>query len=372
MPNPFHYGTPVAGDQFAGRERELRALTARMRDGVNVVVVSPRRYGKTSLIKRAADTVERGGGAVVQVNVLRCRDLPVFGAQLLTAVYRAKGGWWHRLRQAVPEFLKRFRVAPGVRFEGDSPVFTLAPGVATSDVDTVIADVYAVLAELSEKRPAVLILDEFQAVIDLGAHLPALFKALADEHPTVSLVLAGSKKHLMDRLVVHGDAPLYGMAEHFALDVVPGNVMADFLVRRADAGGKPMAAATAELIVALAGPVPNDIQHLAYEVFDVATKTISEADVQHGLRFAVEHEAGLHADRFEALSPGQRRVIAELADDPVEQPLGAAFVHAVRLANSSSVRKALDALIDDELVVQRHGRYAVANPFFAAWLRQTG
>jgi uncharacterized protein len=372
MPNPFHYGTPVAGDQFTGRDHELRALTSRMRDGINVVLISPRRYGKTSLLGKAAATMERSGAAVVQLNVLRCRDLPVFAAQLLTHAYRVKGARWHRLRQAVPEFLRSLRVTPTVTFDGDEPKFAFAPTLATTDADTVIADVYALLAELSDKRPAVLILDEFQALTDLGAHLPALLKALADEHPSVSLVVAGSKKHLMERLVIAEDAPLYGMAEHFALDVLPADVMTAFLVKRAEAGGKTLTAEAAELIVALAGPVPNDIQHLAYEVYDAAGRRIVARDVQSGLRSAVEHEASLHADRFEALSPGQRRVVSQLAYTPVEQPLAAAFAQAVRLANAASVRKALDALIADELVVRRGGRYCVSNPFFAAWLRQEG
>jgi hypothetical protein len=281
-----------------------------------------------------------------------------------------RGGRWHRLRQAVPEFLRRFRIVPSVTFVNDQPKFTFSPAMSSADADTVIADVYAVLAELAGKRPAVLVLDEFQAVTDLGAHLPALFKALADEHPEVALVVAGSKKHLMERLVVSRDAPLYGMAEHFALDVVPADVMTAFLVARAESAGKRLPREAAELIVTLAGPVPNDIQHLAYEVYDAAGRSITANDVEVGLRLAVEHEAGLHADRFEALAPGQRRVIAELAVHPTAQPLSSQFVQVVRLANSSSVRKALDALEADELVEHRGGTYRVASPFFAAWLRQ--
>lgn len=369
MRNPFHYGTPVSGDQFAGREVELRAVTARMKDGVNLVVLSPRRYGKTSLLLRAAADVEAAGGAVVAVNVLRCRDLPVFAGQLLTAAYRARGGRWHRLKQAVPEFLRRFRVSPVVTFDGDQPRFGLAASLSREDADAVIADVYALLAELGQRRPAVLLLDEFQALPDLGKHLPGLLKALADEHPAVSLVVAGSKRHLMERLVVHSEAPLYGMAEHIALDVLPDDVMVDFLQRRAQAGGKPMTPESAARIVALAGPVPNDIQHLAYETYEVAGRRITPPDVDTGLALAVQHEAGLHADRFEALAPGQRRVVAQLALAPTDQPTAGEFVRAVRLSSASSVSRALQALLAEERVVRRNGVYRVADPFFAAWLR---
>ncbi|MCU1600976.1 MAG: hypothetical protein JWO22_1685 [Frankiales bacterium] len=370
MGNPFHYGTPVTGAQFAGRKEELRALTSRMRDGINVVVASPRRYGKTSLIGKAGAELERSGAAVVQVNVLRCRDLPTLASQLLTHAYRAKHGGWHRLKHGVPDFVRRFRVSPALGFDASGmPKFTFAPTMTSTDADAVLADVYALLAELSAKAPAVLVLDEFQAIADLGDHLPGLFKALADEHPSVSLVVAGSKKHLMERLVTTRDAPLFGMAEHLALDVLPADVMTAFVVRRSRAGGKDMPKPVADLLVELSGPVPNDVQHLAYEVFDVAGATVTAADVEAGLQRAVQHEAGLHADRFEALSPGQRRVVAQLAVEPTSQPLSASFVRQVRLANSSSVRKALEVLVADELVVQRDGSYRVADPFFAAWLR---
>jgi hypothetical protein len=367
--NPFHYGTPVTGEQFAGRQAELKAITARMRDGINLVVLSPRRYGKTSLLLRAAAELEAAGAAVVSVNVLRCRDLPVFAAQLLSAAYGVRGGRWRRLRQAVPEFLKRFRVAPSVSFDGEQPRFGFAATLTREDADAVVADVYELLAELAKRHPAVLILDEFQALPDLGAHLPALLKALADQHPEVSLVVAGSKRHLMERLVVHADAPLYGMAEHFAIDGLPVDVMVEFLVRRAAAGGKTMRPEAAARIVELAGPVPNDIQHLAYETFEVAGKRIGPTDVDAGMVLAVEHEASLHADRFEGLPPGQRRVVAQLAAAPADQPTAGEFVRAVRLSSPSSVSRALGALLAADVVVRRGGSYRVADPFFAAWLR---
>jgi uncharacterized protein len=369
--NPYHYGTPVSGDQFAGRTDEAAALSARMRDGINVVVTSPRRYGKTSLLAKTTGMLVEGGGAVVSVNVLVCRDLPTFAARLATAAFGVKGGRWHRLRESAAEFTRRLRVTPTVTFDGDTPRFTFAAGLATEDADAVIEDVYALLGELSAKRPAALVLDEFQAITDLGTHLPGLFKALADSYPTVSLVVAGSKKHLMERLIGERGAPLYGLAERLALDVLPAPVMTDFLRRRASDGGKSMSVDTAELIVALAGPVPNDIQHLAYEAWAGAGRSVTAADVQAGLARALAHEASLHADRFEALSPGQRRVLSTLATTPAAEPYAAAFVRVVGLANAASVRRALEALATDELVVHRDGVYRVADPFFSAWLSQT-
>lgn len=369
--SPYHYGTPVEGDHFTGRDAELAALASRLRNGINVVLLAPRRFGKTSLLLRAEQALEAEGAAMLHVNVLRCRDLSAFAGQLVTRAYRLPGGGWHRAKQAVPDFLRRIRGSASVTFDGDFPKFSFEPRVALGESDELVADVYALLAEAGAKRPAVLALDEFQAIVDLAPHVPALLKSLGDAHPGVSLVLAGSRKHVMENLVSAPNAALYGMAEKLELGPLPDDVMVQYLRERAEVGGKRMNEAVARLVIELASPVPNDIQRLAYEAYDAAATTIDEAAVRAGLERAVAHEAVTYAERYERLAPGQRRVLIAIADGPTEEPFGAAFVARVGLANASSVGKAISVLQSDELIIARDGTLVVSDPFFAAWLRQS-
>src|SRR5882724_7398944 len=204
----------------------------------------------------------------------------------------------------------------------------------------------------------------------LGRHFPSSFKALADEHPTVSLLLAGSKRHLMERLVTAQDAPLFRMADHLALGPLPDEVMLRYLRRQARRGGKAMPADAGRHLVALAGPVPNDIQRLAYEAFDVASEQVDVAAVDAGFALAVAHESGLYADRFEGLAAGQRRVLDVLARRPTVEVHSAGFARRVGLATAASVDRALASLEAAELLVRRDGTWSVADPFFAGWLRQ--
>ena len=81
------------------------------------------------------------------------------------------------------------------------------------------------------------------------------------------------------------------------------------------------------------------------------------------------HEASGYAETFAGRPPGQRRVLVVLAAGPAEPVFSAAFARTVHLAESNSVKKAVDALEADEMVTLRDGRPAVADPFFAAWLR---
>ncbi|MGH9060207.1 MAG: hypothetical protein ACRDZY_11940, partial [Acidimicrobiales bacterium] len=187
--NPFHYGSPVEGEFFTGRQEELDALVARMADGIDVVLVSPRRYGKTSLHRAAQARLATGRppAAVVEVNLLRAGSQSHLAGLLAAGAFRLPGARWTRARQAVPEFLRRLRVAPSVSFDaGGNPRFGFDTALGTPELDTVLGDVYALLAEESARRPAALVLDEFQAVDLVGRQLPHVLKGLADEHPTVS------------------------------------------------------------------------------------------------------------------------------------------------------------------------------------------
>lgn len=371
--NPFHYGTPAEGEYFTGRRDELEALTVRMRDGINVVLVSPRRYGKTSLHRAATARLRAGrpAAAVLEVNLLRAGSPARLAGLLAAGAYHLPGAGWARARQAVPEFLRRLRVTPSVTFDAaGNPRFGFDASIGGTDTEAVLADVYAVLAEEAQRRPAVLVLDEFQAVARIGTALPDVLKGLADEHPSVSLVLAGSKRHLMEQLVLHQEAPLYGLAQRLALGPIPEAEMVPYLVERAAAGSRVMDADTASYLYRLAGPVPNDVQHLAYDAFEAATgRRIDTAAVDAGMARAVAHDAVLFAEALSRLSAGQARVLTAIAISAPAEPYGAAFARSVGLATGSSVRKALAPLLDNDDVVEREGRLAVADPFMAAWLR---
>lgn len=373
MQNPFHYGDPVTGPAFAGRREEIQLLATRIRDHLNVVVISPRRYGKTSLLLAAQEHLshQRPKPAIVATNVFLCKDAAVLAGRLVSALYGVPGARWHRTRQGIVEFLKRIRIGPGIELDDDGkPRFSFGPALAPAATDQVISDVFEVLAEEASDRPVALVLDEFQGITRHGEHLPFLLKALSDRFPTVSLVVAGSQRHLMDRLMTDEGAPLFGIAQRLALGSLPDEEMLTFLVDRSFAFGKPMERATAQVIVALAGPVPNDIQHLAYEAFEVAGGVVTRDDVGRGMDLAIAHESNLFADRVQRLSDGQTKVLIALSGESQEKIFSSAFARSLGLAGSQSVKKAIDAMAQDETVVFRNGRWVVGDPFLASWLRR--
>jgi hypothetical protein len=342
-----------------------------MVSGVSVVVTAPRRYGKTSLIDRAAKLVREDHGAVISVNLMHCPGLDVLASRLVAGACTTEGGRVRRARQGLPELLRRLRVQPALTLDDTGkPRFTFG-GLAERDAIVVLDDVYAILSSLAKERPAVLILDEFQAVGELGGGIVPALKALGDQHPKVSLVVAGSRQHLMDALVLSRGAPLHNMAERLALGPIDEPVMVRYLVDRARHGAKEMTEAAAERICELAGPVPYDIQRLAYEVFDRAGDRIASSDADDGMSGVIRREDPNFTDGLSRMSIRHRRVLVGISvRRRVDQPYTAEFARDVGYAGPPGVRRAIEALCADETLSQQRGGLVVADPFFAEWLRR--
>lgn len=371
--NPFHFGTPVPVDEqaFTGRTEEIRVLAALVRSHASAVLLSPRRYGKTSILLRAEREILTERAALVRTNAFASPSASKFASSLTSGLYRVSD--LKQRGRGATDFLRRLRFRPLMSVGDDGrPEFRFDTGVAARDLMTVLQDTFDILGELAATRPAVLVIDEFQAIMDIDSDLPSVLKGLLDDYPQVSLVAAGSKKHLMEGLFVDRGAPLFNMAERISIGPIPDPQMVDFIVRRADSAGKVFAEKAAQRVVALARPVPDDIQHLAWAAFEDSRGdcAISEANVDAAMATIVERQAHLYGDLFAQLSAAQRCVAAQLAVLPTAHPNSREFVGRTGLANNTSVRKGLEPLIENQLVERRETGYFVADPFWAAWLRQ--
>ena len=368
--NPFRYGAPVEAASFCDRHAELEVLTARMRSGIHAFVLSPRRYGKTSLLLEALRRLRKGGGRGGYANLLLCTTETEVAGVVLTAVVREVLRPVGRTRRGIEDIVRNLRVAPQIEFSPEGKVtVTLQPAAAADRWYEVLEDAVALLERAGERRPAALVLDEFQQVAEIGPKgLGGAFKALADQARGTSLVFSGSRLSVMERLTRSRGAPLLGMGEAFNLDVVPENDMTAHLVARARRGGKRLPRGDARWLYRRADGIPNDVQWLAHAAYESAGEVIDRDAIEAGLAAIVERQAGFFAERYESLAPSQRRIVRELARSPREKVYAKEFLDAVMVANANAVTTALRALAEQELVRRDGRQWRLASPFFRAWL----
>jgi uncharacterized protein len=364
---PFHWGSPATGPYFTGRDAEVIFVTRRVRDHINVVLHSPRRFGKSSIIKRAGELVESKGGLFVTTWTSSAASTAELAASLLSDLGSERG-----LGKKVLDFVSHLSIRPSITLTPDGlPSFSFEVGVSNADSTELLGQVIGHFGDLAKRKVVVLAFDEFQAVVDLDPALPAAFKAFSDANPRISFVFAGSHRHLMEKIFVDEGAPLLRIADPLEVRPIAKDAMTEYLSSRSRDSGIEMTDGAAESIYDIAAPAPNDVQHLALDSFYLAERIIDTEVVDAALTELVERSSGLYTTTFEDLTSIQKRLVRLLAFGPRSQLQSAEVTREIGAANPSGVSRALAALEQRKqpLVARDGGSWRLDDPFFGAWLR---
>ena len=206
MDNPFVYGEVVPGEAFVDREVELDRLVSDLGDGQKVFLISPRRYGKSSLIRQALEALRRRGALTIEVTVSSYSSYLAF----LEGYARAIAGVetkWDRARTWLTEAIASTR--PEIRYEpketGLGRLSVAFPLVTTArDLNRLANEVFALPGKLAaeRKRTIVVALDEFQAIDSFnGGSVEHAIRAAAQHQRQVGYVFAGSEPSLMEKMI---------------------------------------------------------------------------------------------------------------------------------------------------------------------------
>ncbi|MHB8613334.1 MAG: AAA family ATPase [Candidatus Dormibacteraceae bacterium] len=370
MDNPFHYGSAVTGERFTNRSTELKVLVTCMVEGQNAVLLSPRRYGKTSVLKRAAEMAGEAGARVGMANLVQCSTRREVAEELATAIARSLTGKFGARLEELGKHLAELR--PSFSVEAHGVKVSLAPQTPESDWTEEIKSALRALGRArKEKEPVALVIDEFQRTAEINQGLPGVFKAMVDELEQVSLVFAGSRRSLMEELSNSPGAPLLGIGQRINLLPIASDDMIPFLVERASSGGKRLPRDVASFIYETANGVPNHVQQLAFWTFAEAGKELNRAAVERALATVLQLSIIDFTEAYEKVSPVQQRLLRALAEKPAKDMFSGRFVTITGVSNPSGVGRALRRLEDLELIELGPDGWRVANPFLARWL-QTG
>jgi hypothetical protein len=377
--NPFVYGEIVTAGAFADRTGERDRLRGDLAGGQKVFLISPRRYGKSSLIRDVMRSLAREGVLTVEVTVAASSSYVAFleaYARALVAADTPRG----RLQRWVAELLTSLR--PEVRFGpgGDVPGgqsgFTLSfPAVRTArDTARLAAEVFALpgrIAAARRQRMAVA-LDEFQAIDAFdGGTVEAALRAAVQDQRMVGYVFAGSEPSLMERMV-GPRRPFYKAGPIMRLEKIDAGVFADFIERRFAAGGVKPEPGLGMAIVDLAGNVPFDVQRLAHEAWDdvrAAGKRTADLETLHAtlIRLLGEQQT-VFEESWQRLTLPQRAVLRALVLEDGRALMSADVRTRHRLPTASTVQSALTALVRQDIVMREGGGYTVGDSLYREWI----
>ncbi len=375
--NPFVYGEIVPAGAFADRVVELDRLVTDLAAGQKVFLISPRRYGKSSLVRQALATLARRRLVTIEVTVSSFSSYVAFlegYARALLAVETRLD----RARSWLGELFASTR--PEVRLEsGGGAAARLAvsfPSVRTArDASRLADEVFALPGHLAERlgRRLVVALDEFQAVtaFDEGNVEHAL-RAAVQRQRQVGYVFAGSEPSLMEQMV-GAKRPFYKAGPVMRLERIPPDEFAAFIEARFAATGLAPDPGLGEAIVDLAGNLPYDVQRLAHETWDHATalrrRKVGLEDLHDTLRVLLDEQHTLFESLWQRLTLGQRAALRAVVLEQGTAVLAAETRARYRLGGASTVQSALAALVRQDLIAREpDGRYVVVDSLVREWV----
>ncbi|MDX6656234.1 MAG: hypothetical protein QOH62_1027 [Solirubrobacteraceae bacterium] len=370
--NPFRYGALALDDAFTDREAELAELVADIRNGQDVVLFAPRRYGKSSLVWRVAQQLVPRRALVAQVNLMTTPTKTRLAERLARAIHEEVASPLIRAKERLRVF-QGLRIRPTVTVDPDdgSLSFSFDASAAPEDLDATLEHLLRLPAELAAARGkrVALVFDEFQEVTDIDRGLPRLMRSVFEEQPEVAHVYLGSKRHMMRRLFSDENEPFWRSAKQLELGVIDPAKFAPFLDERFRMTGRTIAAGAVDRLLAITGGHPYATQELAYFLWQETPRrrqaTVERLDVALSkvLRSEHAHFSLVWADA----AGGQRQVLQALAREP-GAPLSGEYRRRHGLPAPSSVQKALGALEREELVARVDGQVRIVEPFLCEWI----
>jgi len=340
-----------------------------------VLVYAPRRYGKSSLVLRAARAASRGGALVAYVDLLKVTSKERFAAALARTIYRDLDTAAGRAHERAAELFRGLRIVPSMDVDPQdgSLHFSFRATRRRSDIDDTVEALLELIGRIAaeRKRRVVMIFDEFQEIVELDRRYPNLLRAVFQGQPEVAHVYLGSKRHVLDRIFGDRNEPFWRSAKKMEIGLIGRAVFARFIRSRFERTDKGITdEAAARLLDCTAGH-PYGTQELAYEVWertpDGAFAYESDVDAALDNVLRAEHN---HLEQLWSDAPRtQRRLLAALAVEPTASPYAEDYRLAYELPAAPTLQSALASVVRKELVGRLDdGRLAIVEPFFAAWV----
>jgi hypothetical protein len=374
--NPFVYGEVVPDDAFVDREAEMDRLVGDLSACQKVFLISPRRYGKSSLIRRALAAVARRGALTVEVTVSSHSSYLAFlegYARAIAAVESRLDRARSRLSDVITSTQTELRVEP--KDSGLGRFSVSFPAVSSSrEVNRLANEVFAMPGRLAaaRKRTVVVALDEFQAIDGFdGGSVEHALRAATQQQRQVGYVFAGSEPSLMEKMI-GPRRPFYKAGPVMRLQKIPVDVFADFIEARFTSSGIKPEPGLGAAIVDLAGNLPYDVQRLAHETWDdVRADGGRRAGLDH-LHSTLARLLGEQETIFEAiwqrLTLAQRAVLRAVVVQGGRTLLGSDVRTRHRLGGPSSIQASLTALVKQDLLLKDGPRYLVIDSLLREWV----
>ncbi|MEI6122890.1 MAG: ATP-binding protein [Bacteroidota bacterium] len=357
MKNPFKFGSVVEGSFFTNRKEELIRVQQIIASENHLILISPRRFGKTSLIYKACEEVAR---PVISLDLQLVTGVPDFAAQLLKKIFKVYP------LEKVKHLLTHFRIIPTLALNPMTNVFEIS-FQPVNDNFVLLEDVFQLIEILGKKgKKPIVVLDEFQEISNMDKQLDKQLRSVLQNHKHVNYVFLGSLESMMKDIFEKKKSPFYHFGVLLTLDKIPYPDFFEFL-KKGFGILIPNSDALVNEILGFTNCHPYYTQQLAFNVWmSIEREGYNKLHVNNSIEELVLTHDMDYERLWNTLNQTDKKILIGVINEP-HSLLKEEFSRKISVTATSTVFSGLKRLVEQGYLI-KHEKYELDDPFFKRWI----
>lgn len=377
--NPFVFGTIVSGESFTDRKSEIAELVKDLSGKTNLIIFSPRRYGKTSLIFQVMEKLRKKGIVCIYIDLYPATNKTKFANIIASSMTQAKVGRIDEIVQAIRDLIPpvKLTVRPESMSGMDGSGMELELSKGKEDIDANLTKLYDLPERIAKKKKKrmVVVFDEFQEIARLdGEEIEGNFRSKIQRHKNVSYVFMGSQRHLLDQMFNDKNRALYRSGKPFNLCKIPEYEFGIFIKDKFQIDKIQVSEKNIDAILQSTECHPYYTQQLCHEIWNCCKsqgrKTVKDSDISKALEQVMKNQNYAYTSLWDSIRGKQRTLLSSMASSGDKKIFSSDFRDMYSLGAPSTVARTAAALEEKGLIEKEENSYVISDAFFKEWLKR--
>lgn len=368
---PFIFGIATSGDNFTDRKKDTERLLLNFQHGVNTVLISPRRWGKTSLVQKVCHLAQSDKLKVVYLDIFSCRSHKDFYDAFAAAVLKQTSSKLDEWLENIKLFLSR--VSPKISI-GTDPMTDFSISLEMNPKREDVEEILQLPEKIAQKKGfnIVICIDEFQQIAEFkdSKTFQKRLRTVWQLQKSVSYCLFGSKKHLMNELFEKKSLPFYKFGDAIYLSKIGTADWVEYICSRFMVTGKVITKELAERICRMVDNHSSYVQQLAWLVWIRTDQLATINDLEAAYQDIIEQNTPLFEKQTESLTTYQMNFLRAIIDGVHSEFTTQETLNKYQLGSSANVAIVKKALVKKELIEVEKRQIVISDPLLAVWLKK--
>ena len=370
--SPFIYGTIVSIQSFTNREAESAKLQSNLLNGINTTIISPRRWGKSSLVEKVIIDINKKDKKTktVIIDLFSVSSEEEFLEQFAREVIKASSSKWQEWMSSGKEFFKK--LIPKLSI-GIDPSTDFSLSFDWHELKKNSDEVLNLPETIAKKRGIkfIICLDEFQNLSSFNDYLvfEKKLRACWQRHKSVTYCLYGSKRHMMTDIFNNPSKPFYRFGDIMLLQKIETKKWVSFICKSFAATDKQIDENTAGIIPLVMKNHSWYVQQLAHYAWNVTHKRATTTEINTALKELINANTPLYQKETESISHTQLNLLKAVAKNETQFTSTAVMIN-YQLGTPRNVSKNKTLLINNDIIHEINNKFEFVDPAFELWFKK--